>query len=112
MINNVAIIEGNLGKDPEVKQLENGKSLCNFSLAVYRNKETTDWIDCVAFGAEADALKQAEKGRKVRVDGRLQQRTWEKDGKKNSKVEILANSVMVFKKFDKPGQQQDESTPF
>lgn len=112
MINNVAIIEGNLGKDPEIKQLEGGKCLCNFSVAVYRNKEKTDWIDCVAFNQMVEPLKQAEKGRKVTIYGSFQQRTWEKDGKNNSKIEIIVDRIYVHKKRDPAPGEQSESTPF
>jgi single-strand DNA-binding protein len=112
MINNIAILEGNLGKDPEIKQLEGGKFLCNFSLAVYRNKEKTDWIDCVAFNNVAEVLRQADKGRKITVWGSFQQRTWEKDGKKNSKVEVLADRLYVHKKREPMPSDGAESTPF
>lgn len=112
MINNVAIIEGNLGKDPEIKQLEGGKCVCNFSVAVYRNKEKTDWIDCVAFNNVAETMRQADKGRKVTLYGSFQQRTWEKDGKKNSKVEIMVDRVFVHKKRDPAPGADQEATPF
>lgn len=99
---NQVILLGNLTRDPELRQTPNGQSVCSFSLALnraYKNQsgewqEVTDYIDCVAWGPLAERVSQyLSKGRRALVQGRLQSRSWEQDGQKRSKVEVLANDV-------------------
>jgi single-strand DNA-binding protein len=57
-------------------------------------QEATDYIDCVAWGPLAERVSQyLTKGRRALVQGRLQSRSWEQEGQKRSKVEVLANDV-------------------
>lgn len=93
---------GNLTRDPEVRQTPTGQSVCSFSLALNRSykdssgewKEVTDYIDIVAWGPLGERVGQyLTKGRRALVQGRLQSRSWEQDGQKRSKVEVLANDV-------------------
>ncbi|HSW99801.1 MAG TPA: single-stranded DNA-binding protein [Patescibacteria group bacterium] len=99
---NQVILLGNLTRDPELRQTPNGQSVCSFSLALNRAyktqsgewQEATDYIDCVAWGPLAERVSQyLSKGRRALVQGRLQSRSWEQDGQKRSKVEVLANDV-------------------
>lgn len=99
---NQVILMGNLTRDPELRQTPNGQSVVSFSLALNRAykaqngewQEATDYIDCVAWGPLAERVAQyLNKGRRALVQGRLQSRSWEKDGQKHSKVEVLANDV-------------------
>lgn len=99
---NQVILMGNLTRDPELRTTPNGTSVCGFSLALnrsYKNadgdwQEATDFIDVVAWGALGERVAQyLSKGRAALVNGRLQQRTWEQDGQKRSKVEVVANDV-------------------
>jgi single-strand DNA-binding protein len=93
---------GNLTRDPELRQTPNGQSVTSFSLALNRSykdasgewKESTDYVDCVAWAALAERISQyLAKGRRVLVQGRLQSRSWEQDGQKRSKLEVLVNDV-------------------
>jgi single-strand DNA-binding protein len=93
---------GNLTRDPELRQTPNGQNVCSFSLALNRSykdssgewQEATDYIDIVAWGPLAERVAQyLSKGRRCLVVGRLQSRSWEQDGQKRSKVEVLANDV-------------------
>lgn len=93
---------GNLTRDPELRQTPSGQSVCSFSLALNRSykdqsgewKEVTDYIDIVCWGPLAERVSQyMSKGRRCLVQGRLQSRSWEQDGQKRSKVEVLANDV-------------------
>jgi single-strand DNA-binding protein len=90
-MNSVALI-GRLGRSPEIKETNGGK-LAAFSIAVTRNKDTTDWFDCKAFAKTAEmAEAYLTKGSQIGVSGRLQVETWEgKDGKKNSKVVVIVD---------------------
>ena len=99
---NQVILMGNLTRDPELRQTPSGQSVCSFSLALNRAykaqngewQEATDYIDCVAWGPLAERVSQyLSKGRRALVQGRLQSRSWEQDGQKRSKVEVLANDV-------------------
>lgn len=100
-VNQVTLM-GNLTRDPELRQTPSGQSVCSFSLALNRAyksqsgewQEATDYIDCVAWGPLAERVSQyLSKGRRALVQGRLQSRSWEQDGQKRSKVEVLANDV-------------------
>lgn len=99
---NQVTLMGNLTRDPELRQTPNGQSVCSFSLALNRSykdqsgqwQEATDYIDIVAWGPLAERVAQyLSKGRRCLVQGRLQSRSWEQDGQKRSKVEVLANDV-------------------
>ncbi len=99
---NQVILMGNLTRDPELKQIPSGQSVCTFSLALNRSykgadgnwQEATDYIDVVAWGPLGERVAQyVTKGRPVLVNGRLQSRSWEQDGQKRSKVEVNAQDV-------------------
>jgi single-strand DNA-binding protein len=99
---NQVTLMGNLTRDPELRTTPNGASVCSFSLALnrsYKNSdgnwtEATDYIDIVAWGPLGERVAQyLTKGRPALVSGRLQSRSWEQDGQKRSKVEVVANDV-------------------
>lgn len=99
---NQVILMGNLTRDPELRTTPNGQSVCSFSLALNRSykgsdgnwQEATDYIDIVAWGPLGERVSQyLTKGRPCLVNGRLQSSTWEKDGQKRSKVEVVAQDV-------------------
>src|ERR1700756_236087 len=99
---NQVTLMGNLTRDPELRQTPNGQNVTSFSLALNRSykdasgewQEATDYIDCVCWGPLAERVAQyLSKGRRCLVQGRLQSRSWEQDGAKRSKVEVLASDV-------------------
>jgi single-strand DNA-binding protein len=99
---NQVILMGNLTRDPELRQTPNGQTVTNFSLALNRAykdqsgewQEATDYVDIVCWGPLAERVAQyMSKGRRCLVQGRLQSRSWEQEGQKRSKVEVLANDV-------------------
>jgi single-strand DNA-binding protein len=99
---NQVILMGNLTRDPELRTTPNGQSVCSFSLALNRSykggdgewQEVTDYVDVVAWAALGERVAQyVTKGRPVLVSGRLQSRSWEQDGQKRSKVEVVAQDV-------------------
>lgn len=99
---NQVTLMGNLTRDPELRQTPTGQNVTSFSLALNRAykdqggqwQEATDYIDIVAWGPLAERVSQyLSKGRRCLVQGRLQSRSWEQDGQKRSKVEVLANDV-------------------
>lgn len=94
---NKATIYGNLTRDPEIKALPSGQQIANFSVATTRQftqdgqkKEITEYHNVVAFGKQAEVIGQyMKKGRPVYVEGRLQTRSWESEGKKMYRTEIV-----------------------
>jgi single-strand DNA-binding protein len=99
---NQVTLMGNLTRDPELRQTPTGQNVTSFSLALNRSykdasgewQEATDFIDIVAWGPLAERVSQyLSKGRRCLVQGRLQSRSWEQEGQKRSKVEVLANDV-------------------
>jgi single-strand DNA-binding protein len=95
---NKVILMGNLTRDPETRTTPSGQNVTNFSLAVNRTwrgqdgntQESVSYIDCVAWGKTGDIIAQyMQKGRALLVSGRLDQRSWEQDGQKRSKVEVI-----------------------
>jgi single-strand DNA-binding protein len=99
---NQVTLMGNLTRDPELRQTPTGQNVTSFSLALNRAykdaagewQEVTDYIDIVCWGPLAERVAQyLSKGRRCLVQGRLQSRSWEQDGQKRSKVEVLANDV-------------------
>ena len=110
---NKVTLMGNLTRDPELRTTQNGNSVCNFSLAVNRTwrnsdgeqQEEVDFIDCVAWGKAGELIEQyTSKGRPLLVSGRLKQDTWEQEGNKRSKLEV------VVEDFNFVGGGSDESS--
>jgi single-strand DNA-binding protein len=107
---NSVLIEGNLVRDPEKKDLDNGSRLCTFSVATNRyfnqnneKKAETSFFDVEVWNKTAElCLKTLSKGRGVRVVGRLKQERWaDKEGKNHSKVKVIGETVEFKTKFDK-----------
>jgi single-strand DNA-binding protein len=95
---NKVLLYGNLTRDPEMRALPSGQQVASFSIAtnrVYKDKEgqkkeQVEFHNIVAFGRQADLIGQyMKKGRPLYVEGRLQTRSWEADGKKNYRTEIV-----------------------
>jgi single-strand DNA-binding protein len=113
---NQVILMGNLTRDPELRQTPTGQNVTSFSLALNRSykaqngewQEATDYVDIVAWGPLAERVSQyLSKGRRCLVQGRLQSRSWEQDGQKRNKVEVLANDVTFL---DSRGEGEGSGT--
>jgi single-strand DNA-binding protein len=99
---NQVTLMGNLTRDPELRTTPNGQNVVSFSLALNRSykdqndewQEVTDFVDIVAWGSLAERVSQyLNRGSRCLVQGRLQSRSWEQEGQKRSKVEVLASDV-------------------
>lgn len=117
---NQVILMGNLTRDPELRQTPNGHSVASFGLALNRSykgsdgnwQEATDFIDVVAWGPLGERVSQyLAKGRQCLVNGRLQSRSWEQDGQKRSKVEVVAQDVTFIGGPGGSGDGGSTSTP-
>jgi len=99
---NKAMIFGNLTRDPEMKALPSGMQVCSFSLATNRvyndrdgkRQEIADYHNVVVFGKQAEnCAKYLTKGSSAYVEGRMQTRSWDKDGVKQYRTEVIADRV-------------------
>ena len=103
---NKAIIVGNLGQDPEKKVLDNGTVITTFSVATtekWKDKnsgettEQTEWHRVVTFRKLAEICADyLRKGSKVYIEGKLQTRSWEKNGVKMYSTEIVAQEMKML----------------
>ena len=95
---------GNLTRDPELRYTSNGSAVTNFGLAVNRKfkqgdewKEDVCFVDITVWGKQGEnCAEYLSKGRPAFVEGRLQYSTWESDGQKKSKLEVVANTVQFL----------------
>ena len=110
MFNSVVLV-GRVGKDLELKKSNNDKSYCHLNVATnygFGDKKRTDWHDVTVFGTQAEnCCKFLQKGSIVTVRGRIQYETYEKDGKKNRSVSIIADEV-VFMSSNHQGDGNQE----
>ena len=96
---NKVILMGRLTRNPELRQTASGTALCNFALAVNRRfakdgESTADFIDCTAWSGTAEFIcRYFVKGSQLALCGRLEQDTWEKDGKKRITYRVIAEDV-------------------
>jgi len=99
---NKAMVYGNLTRDPELKSLPNGMQVCSFSLATNRvfndrdgkRQESADYHNVVVFGKQAEnCAKYLTKGSSTYAEGRMQTRSWDKDGVKQYRTEVIADRV-------------------
>jgi single-strand DNA-binding protein len=103
---NKAILVGRLGKDPEVRNLENGATVANFTMATsetYKDrvtgekKEITDWHNIVLWRGLADiAAKYLHKGDQVYIEGKIRTRSWEKEGVTRYTTEIIGDNMTLL----------------
>ena len=104
---NKVILIGNVGSDPEVRYLDRGVCIANFNLATTERGYTmqngtqvpdhTDWHAIVLWRNLAEwAERYVRKSMKLYVEGKLQTRTWEKDGQIRRKTEVIAENVQIL----------------
>ncbi len=122
MVNKVFLL-GRLGKDPEVRYLDNNRAVANFTIAtneVFIDKsgnkvEQTDWHNIEMWDALArNAEKVLKKGRTVFIEGKIKNETWtDKDGNKRSAVRIraLQFQVVASPNSENPSNSDHKSTP-
>ncbi len=103
---NKVIIEGRLGRDPELKYTPKGQAVARFSLAIGRKwkneagdeQEETTWVECNAWGKTAEIAGQyMKKGTEHLVEGRLKQENWDdkKTGEKRSKLVVVVDHLRL-----------------
>ena len=123
---NKVLLIGNLTRDPELKALPSGIKVCSFSLATNRifkdkdgvKKDATEFHNVVVFARVAELVAQyLKKGSQAYVEGRLQTRSWEQNGEKKYRTEIVAETVQFGSRPtggapaspSKPGDKKDDA---
>lgn len=116
-MNNVCLM-GNLTKDPVVKEygIKKAEGLCaRITLAVRRNADETDFINCVAFGKTAEMIDSyVTKGDKIAIEGRIQTGSYDdKDGNKRYTTDVVISRVHFAgsKKKDEDDEIEEEEKP-
>ena len=117
---NKVILVGNLGKDPEVRHLEGGAAVANFTLAtteIYKDKtgarqEQTEWHNIVVWRGLAEiAEKYLKKGMTIYVEGKLRTRSWDdKEGHKRYTTEIVGDTFTILSKKENPTTNTSEES--
>ena len=110
---NFVAIYGRLTAKPELRETTSQKKYARFSVAVKRDKEETDFINCVAWNKTAETIaKYFDKGSPIIVNGSIRTSSYEKDGIKKTSTDILVNEFEFVsgKKEDKP--KSDNYDPF
>ncbi|MDE0472615.1 MAG: single-stranded DNA-binding protein [Ekhidna sp.] len=123
---NKVILVGRLGRDPEVRHLESGATVANFSMATsetYKDRQTgekreqTEWHNVVLWRGLAEvAEKYVKKGDMIYVEGKLRTRSWEKDGVTRYTIEVVGDNMTMLSGRSATAesggmQQRDYSAP-
>jgi len=111
---NKVILAGNLTRDPQLSYTPTQTPVVDFGMAINRRwrgqdgqqREETCFVDCRAFGRQAETINQyLSKGRPVLVEGRLHFSSWEKDGRKNSKLRVTVENFQFLGSNPQGGSQ-------
>ena len=107
-------ITGNLTRDPELRATAGGTQVLSFGVAVNdrrRNAQTGEWedypnfVDCTMFGTRAEAVSRfLAKGNKVAIEGKLRYSSWERDGQRRNKLEVIVDEIEFMSRGSQGGQ--------
>ena len=99
-------VSGNLTRDPELRKSGGGTQILSFGVAVNdrrRNPQTGEWedypnfVDCTMFGSRAEAVSRyLSKGSKVAIEGKLRYSSWERDGQRRAKLEVIVDEIELI----------------
>ena len=117
---NRVIISGNLTRDAELRSTQSGTFMLGMGVAVNdrrKNQKTGEWedypnfVDCTMFGTRAEKLQPyLTKGTKVAIEGKLRYSSWERDGQRRSKLEVIVDELeFMSSKHDDAPKQVDAS---
>lgn len=126
---NKCFIIGNLAKDPDIRKTQSGREVAMFTVAVNRRvakdkqvpgAPTADFLPCVAWNKTAEIVERyCTKGKQVAIDGRIQVRSYDKDGVKHYVTEIVVNELELLGRSgsadhgdNRPPAPDDEEIPF
>lgn len=109
-------VSGNLTRDPELRATQGGMQVLGFGVAVNdrrRNQQTGEWedypnfVDCTMFGNRAESMGRIlHKGMKVAIEGKLRYSSWDKDGQRRSKLEVIVDEIELMSQKQAPAAPQ------
>lgn len=109
-------ISGNLTRDPELRATQGEMQVLGFGVAVNdrrRNQQTGEWedypnfVDCTMFGNRAESMGRIlHKGMKVAIEGKLRYSSWDKDGQRRSKLEVIVDEIELMSQKQAPAAPQ------
>lgn len=115
---NIVNISGNLTRDSELRRTAGGTAILGFGVAVNdrrKNQQTGEWedypnfVDCTMFGTRAEKLAgMLTKGAKVCILGKLRYTSWEKDGQKRSKIEVVVDDIEFMSRREAQQEQPQQ----
>ena len=118
---NRVTISGNLTRDPELRATAGGTQVLSFGVAVNdrrRNPQNGEWedypnfVDCTMFGTRAEAVSRyLSKGSKVAIEGKLRYSSWERDGQRRSKLEVIVDEIEFLSRSQQGGGQGGYGQP-
>ena len=110
---NRVCITGNLTRDPELRATQSGSQVLSFGVAVNdrrKNPQSGEWedypnfVDCTMFGTRAEKIANfIAKGSKVAIEGKLRYSSWERDGERRSKLEVIVDEIEFMSRRDEQG---------
>ena len=110
---NRVLVTGNLTRDPELRATQSGSQVLSFGIAVNdrrKNQQTGEWedypnfVDCTMFGTRAEKIANyLAKGSKVAIEGKLRYSSWERDGERRSKLEVIVDEIEFMSRRDEQG---------
>lgn len=110
---NRVLVTGDLTRDPELRATQSGSQVLSFGIAVNdrrKNQQTGEWedypnfVDCTMFGTRAEKIANyIAKGSKVAIEGKLRYSSWEKDGERRSKLEVIVDEIEFMSRRDEQG---------
>lgn len=114
-------ISGNLTRDPELRATAGCTQVLSFGVAVNdrrRNPQNGEWedypnfVDCTMFGTRAEAVSRyLSKGSKVAIEGKLRYSSWERDGQRRSKLEVIVDEIEFLSRGQQGGGQGGYGQP-
>lgn len=113
-------LTGNLTRDPELRSTVSGTQVLSFGIAVNdrrRNQQTGEWedypnfVDCTLFGKRAETVSRfISKGSKVAIEGKLRYSSWERDGQRRSKLDVIVDDIEFLSSSNQQQQPQQPQT--
>lgn len=114
-------LSGHLTRDPELRSTAVGTQVMSIGLAVNdrrKNPHTGEWedcpnfVDCTMFGTRAESVSRyLAKGSKVAIEGKLRYSSWEKDGQRRSKLEVIIDEIELMSRSDNQAQPAYQAPP-
>ena len=104
---NIVILLGRIVRNPELKYTSSGKAYASFTLAVQKNKNEAEFIDCTAWEKTAETIAEYfRKGNRILIQGRLSVNSYEQNGEKRRRMRVVVNSFEFVESSKSSGNSE------